>query len=120
MAIEKEEIERLAKDKDDQIRIIEENVLSIQSLLIGKHFSGKAKNVKDGQILTEKLLDSFDSKQIWKVVTKNQQTMSSIESLKNEFDAEINEILLNFKEKVDKVQSGDDLLPGVLKMVKVL
>ena len=88
-------------------------------MLIGKHFSGKAKNVKDGQILTEKLLDSFDSKQIWKVVTKNQQTMSSIESLKNEFDAEINEILLNFKEKVDKVQSGDDLLPGVLKMVKV-
>ena len=45
--------------------------------------------------------------------------MTSIENLKNEFDAEINEILLMFKEKVDKVQSGDDLLPGVLKMVKV-
>ena len=45
--------------------------------------------------------------------------MSSIENLKNEFDAEINEILLKFSEKVDKVQSGDDLLPGVLKMVKV-
>ena len=120
LAIEKEEIERLAKDKDDQIRIIEENIFKrLKSLLIGKHFSGKAKNIKDGQILTEKLLDSFDNKQIWKVVTKNQQTMSSIESLKNEFDAEINEILLNFKEKVDKVQSGDDLLPGVLKMVKV-
>ena len=44
--------------------------------------------------------------------------MSSIESLKNEFDAEINQILLNFKEKVDKVQSGDDLLRGI-KMVKV-
>ena len=45
--------------------------------------------------------------------------MTSIENLKNEFDKEINEILLMFKEKVDKVQSGDDLLPGVLKMVKV-
>ena len=44
--------------------------------------------------------------------------MTSIENLKNEFDTEINEILLMFKEKVDKVQSGDDLLPGVLKMVK--
>ena len=120
LAIEKEEIERLAKDKDDQIRIIEENIFKrLKSLLVGKHFSGKAKGVKDGQILTEKILDSFDNKQIWKIATKNQQTMTSIESLKNEFDAEINEILLNFKEKVDKVQSGDDLLPGVLKMVKV-
>ena len=120
LAIEKEEIERLAKDKDDQIRIIEENIFKrLKSLLLGKHFSGKAKGIKDGQILTEKILDLFDNKQIWKVATKNQQTMSSIESLKNEFDAEINEILLNFKEKVDKVQSGDDLLPGVLKMVKV-
>ncbi len=120
LAIEKEEIERLAKDKDDQIRIIEENIFKrLKSLLVGKHFSGKAKGVKDGQVLTEKILDSFDNKQIWKIATKNQQTMTSIESLKNEFDAEINEILLNFKEKVDKVQSGDDLLPGVLKMVKV-
>ena len=53
-----------------------------------------------------------------KLALRIQQTMTSIENLKNEFD-EINEILLMFKEKVDKVQSGDDLLPGVLKMVKV-
>ena len=120
LAIEKEEIERLAKDKDDQIRIIEENIFKrLKSLLIGKHFSGKAKDMKDGQVLTEKILDTFDKKQIWKIGTKNQQTMTSIENLKNEFDTEINEILLMFKEKVDKVQSGDDLLPGVLKMVKV-
>ncbi|MEC8099878.1 MAG: DNA-directed RNA polymerase subunit beta [Pseudomonadota bacterium] len=120
LAIEKEEIERLAKDKDDQIRIIEENVFKrLKSLLIGKHFSGKVKDLKDGQVLTEKILDAFDKKQIWKIGTKNQQTMTSIENLKNEFDAEINEILIMFKEKVDKVQSGDDLLPGVLKMVKV-
>ena len=120
LAIEKEEIERLAKDKDDQIRIIEENIFKrLKSLLIGKHFSGKLKGVNEGQVLTEKILDSFDKKQIWKIGTKNQQTMTDIENLKNEFDAEMNEILLMFKEKVDKVQSGDDLLPGVLKMVKV-
>ena len=120
LAIEKEEIERLAKDKDDQIRIIEENIFKrLKSLLIGKHFSGKLKGVNEGQVLTEKILDSFDKKQIWKIGTKNQQTMTDIENLKNEFDTEMNEILLMFKEKVDKVQSGDDLLPGVLKMVKV-
>ena len=45
--------------------------------------------------------------------------MTDIESLKSEYDIEINEISRMFDEKVDKVQSGDDLLPGVLKMVKV-
>ena len=72
----------MAKDKDDQIRIIEENIFKrLKSLLVGKYFSGKAKGIKDGQILTEKILDLFDNKQIWKVAM-NQQTMSSIESLK--------------------------------------
>ena len=45
--------------------------------------------------------------------------MTDMENLKSEYDAEINEISRMFNEKVDKVQSGDDLLPGVLKMVKV-
>ena len=55
LAIEKEEIERLAKDKDDQIRIIEENIFKrLKSLLIGKAFFRKAKGVKDGQILPKK------------------------------------------------------------------
>ena len=120
LAIEKEEIDRLAKDRDDQIRIIEENTYQrLKSLLLGKHFSGTNKKIKDGQVITEKLLSDLDKKQIWKISTKNQQTMSSIEELKAEFDGEIDEISLRFKEKVDKVQSGDDLLPGVLKMVKV-
>ncbi len=120
LAIEKEEIDRLAKDRDDQIRIIEENTYQrLKSLLIGKHYSGSNKSIKDGQVITEKLLSAMDNKQIWKVATKNQQTMSNIEELKTEFDGEIEEITLRFKEKVDKVQSGDDLLPGVLKMVKV-
>ncbi len=121
LAIEKEEIERLAKDRDDQIRIIEENIHQrLKSLLVGKHaMKGVQKNIKEGQVITEKLIDSLSKKDLWKLSTKNQQTMSSIENLKAEYDAEIEEITLLFKEKVDKVQSGDDLLPGVLKMVKV-
>ena len=120
LAIEKEEIDRLAKDRDDQIKIIEENTYQrLKSLLIGKHFSGNQKKIKDGQVITEKLLSELDKKQIWKISTKNQQIMTSLEGLKSEFDSEIDEISLVFNEKVDKVQSGDDLLPGVLKMVKV-
>ncbi len=120
LAIEKEEIDRLAKDRDDQIRIIEENINQrLKSLLVGKHASKSQKGLKDGQTITEKFMDSLSNKDLWKLSTKNQQTMTSIEELKSEYDSEIEEITLRFKEKVDKVQSGDDLLPGVLKMVKV-
>ena len=50
---------------------------------------------------------------------KKPKNYGKYRKLKNEYDAEMKEISLMFSEKVDKVQSGDDLLPGVLKMVKV-
>ena len=77
------------------------------------------KGLKEGQIISEKIFSDIEKKDLWKITTKNQKTMASIENLKNEYDAEMKEISLMFSEKVDKVQSGDDLLPGVLKMVKV-
>ena len=45
--------------------------------------------------------------------------MADIETLKKEFDHEIKRHQIRFEEKVDKIQDGDELLPGVLKMVKV-
>ena len=120
LAIEQDEISRLKKDRDDQIRIIEENIYQrLKSLLVGKQSTGNFKGLKEGQVITEKFIDTVEKKLAWKISTKNQQTMSSIESLKSEFDSEVAEISLRFEEKKDKVQSGDDLLPGVLKMVKV-
>ena len=77
------------------------------------------KGLKEGQIISEKIFGEIEKKDLWKITTKNQKTMASVENLKNEYDAEMKEISLMFSEKVDKVQSGDDLLPGVLKMVKV-
>ena len=120
LAIEKEEIDRLAKDRDDQIRIIEENIHQrLKGLLVGKQAIKAQKGIKAGQPITEKSFNDINKKDLWKITTKNQKTMDSIENLKNEYDAEMKEISLMFSEKVDKVQSGDDLLPGVLKMVKV-
>ena len=120
LAIEKDEIERLAKDRDDQIRIIEANIHQrLKGLLVGKQSLKSQKGIKEGQIISEKIFSELEKKDLWKITTKNQKTMASIENLKNEYDAEMKEISLMFSEKVDKVQSGDDLLPGVLKMVKV-
>ncbi|MAJ24057.1 MAG: DNA-directed RNA polymerase subunit beta [Rickettsiales bacterium] len=120
LAIEKEEIERLAKDRDDQIRIIEENIHQrLKSLLVGKQVAKSQKGIKTGQTITEKFMDEMNKSDQWKLTVKNQKNMDELENLKTEYDAEMKEISLMFSEKVDKVQSGDDLLPGVLKMVKV-
>ena len=78
------------------------------------------KGLKEGQIISEKIFDEIEKKRsLENNYKKIKKTIASIENLKNEYDAEMKEISLMFSEKVDKVQSGDDLLPGVLKMVKV-
>ena len=57
--------------------------------------------------------------QSWQFIIANKKVMSEIEILKNEFDNEIKRLQIKFEEKVEKIQDGDELLPGVLKMVKV-
>ena len=120
LAIEREEINRLESDRDSQKNIIEENTYErLRGFLLGKHAMSGPKGVEEGQVLTEKSLEEIKLTELWKITTKNQQTMKGIEDLKEELDGEIKELSDRFNEKVAKVQSGDDLLPGVLKMVKV-
>ena len=61
LAIEKEEIERLAKDRDDQIRIIEANIHQrLKGLLLGKQSLKSQKGLKEGQIISEKTFSEID------------------------------------------------------------
>ena len=69
--------------------------------------------------ITEKDFDSLASSQWRKIVVKDETVMSNMEELLNAFDARVEKVQKHFDDKVEKVQRGDDLLPGVLKMVKV-
>ena len=121
MAIERAEIEALAKDRDDELGILERNIYGrLQELLIGKTAVSGPKGVSDGTKITESLLDGFSSRKAWwQIALKNEKTMSEVELLKKQFDEATGQVQSRFSNKVEKLQRGDELPPGVMKMVKI-
>jgi DNA-directed RNA polymerase subunit beta len=120
MAIERSEIERLAKDRDDERAIQERSFLNrLQEKLIGHPAAGGFKGIKSGTELTTEVLAEH-SRGSWRnIVVSNDAVMAEIETLKREFDAAVAKITARFDSKVEKLQRGDELPPGVMKMVKV-
>jgi DNA-directed RNA polymerase subunit beta len=120
MAIERAEIERLAKDRDDEKSIQERSFHSrLRERLLNRKASGGFKGVKSGTVITDEVLDQF-AKATWRQIgVSDDAAMGEIEALKREFDAAIERLQKRFESKVDKLQRGDELPPGVMKMVKV-
>ena len=120
MSIEQEEISQLAKDRDDEIAIIRKSFEDrLQSMLTGRVVVDAPKGISKNTTLTKDVLAGIPSSQWRKIVVKDEDVMVKIEELINAFDARVEKIQKHFDNKVEKVQRGDDLLPGVLKMVKV-
>ncbi|MFO0388697.1 MAG: DNA-directed RNA polymerase subunit beta [Alphaproteobacteria bacterium] len=120
LSIEKAEIERLAKDRDDERGIIERFVYGrMKELLLGKKASAGPKGFKPGAELCEETFGQYGKGQWWQFAVKDDKVMSQVEQLKKQLDSAVSRINHKFEEKVGKVQAGDDLMPGVLKMVKV-
>ncbi|MCK9994548.1 MAG: DNA-directed RNA polymerase subunit beta, partial [Alphaproteobacteria bacterium] len=121
MAIERAEIEALAKDRDDELAILERNIYGrLSELLVGKQASGGPKGMADGTKITEALLEGLPSrKSWWQIALKNEKAMSEAETLKKQFDDSTGAVQARFENKVEKLQRGDELPPGVMKMVKI-
>ncbi len=120
MAIERAEIERLAKDRDDEKAIQERSFHSrLRERLLNRKASGGFKGVKAGTVITDEVLDQF-AKATWRQIgVQDDAAMAEIEALKREFDAAVERLQKRFESKVEKLQRGDELPPGVMKMVKV-
>ena len=120
LAIERDEIERLAKDRDDEMEILERNTYArLHQFLMGKTASGGPKAIKADTRITESLLADLSRGQWWQITLSNQKAMDEIEQLNKQFDLARKELEDRFDNKLDKLQRGDELLPGVMKMVKV-
>jgi DNA-directed RNA polymerase subunit beta len=120
LAIERDEIERLAKDRDDELAILERNTYGrLKDFLIGKTASGGAKGIKDGTRITDAVLAELSHGQWWQITLSNEKAQTEIEQLKKQFDDAHKALDARFDGKVDKLQRGDELPPGVMKMVKV-
>ena len=120
LAIERAEIERLAKDRDDERAILERSFLTrLKALLLNRKAVGGPKSLKAGTRLTEGVLSGFTAGQCAQIVISNDRVMKDVESLKAHFEESIAGLQQRFDNKVEKLQRGDDLSPGVMKMVKV-
>ncbi|GJL97324.1 MAG: DNA-directed RNA polymerase subunit beta [Hyphobacterium sp.] len=119
ISIEREEIERLGKDRDDELTILERNIYSrLGDLLVGSKATSGPKGFKKGEITAEALEEQPQS-QWWKIAVGDEKAMGEVEALKKQYDDSKARLDRRFEDKVDKLQRGDEMPPGVMKMVKV-
>lgn len=119
LAIERAEIDRLGKDRDDEFAILNRNISGrLKELLIGKVALSGPKGLSRGEITVEGL-SQVASGLWWQIALEDEKAMGELESLRRLFDENRKRLDRRFEDKVDKLQRGDELPPGVMKMVKV-
>jgi DNA-directed RNA polymerase subunit beta len=120
MSIEREEIERLAKDRDDELQILDRNVYGrMRGILDGKEVARGPKGMRKGTLITEEALSDIPRSQWWEIALKDEGTMANIEAIRRQYDDAKKRLEQRFVDKIDKLKRGDELPPGVMKMVKV-
>ncbi len=119
-AIERQDIERLAKDRDDERIIIERAYNNkLDELLNGQTLTSDFKDFKKGHKINEEFINSLNKSEWSKLEVGSEKKQKQLELLSDHFDNALNNLELDFSDKVEKLQSGDELLPGVMKMIKV-
>ena len=120
LQIEREEVERLARDRDDEMAILDRNTYArLKEMLLGKVAVKGPKGVKPKSKITEELLESLSKGQWWQLALADEKDAANIEALNAQYEAQKRALEHRFEDKVEKVRRGDDLPPGVMKMVKV-
>ncbi len=119
-AIEAEALARIRKDLNDTYRIFEDDAFSrLERLLVGKTADGGPKGLKAGQAITEEYLRALPREQWFDVRVRDEEATRQLEKVKAQLKAQREAFDRKYEEKKAKITAGDDLAPGVLKMVKV-
>ncbi len=120
LAIERQEIERLAKDRDDEKAILERSFTErLKERLLNQTVVSGPKGLAAGKRISDSLLAEYTPGQWRQIVVKNEQVNDELEQLKKQYDESTDLLQKRFEDKVEKLQRGDELPPGVMKMVKV-
>jgi DNA-directed RNA polymerase subunit beta len=118
--IEREEVERLARDRDDELAILERNIYSrLKTLVMGKVAVKGPKGMRAGATIDDELLGTLSRGQWWQLALEAESEAKDVEALHDQYEAQKRALDNRFDDKVEKVRRGDDLPPGVMKMVKV-
>ncbi len=120
LAIEREEIERLTKDREDERAILNRATYNrLREMLVGQVSSAAPKGVKKGDAITEELLEEVEKHLWWKFAVEDDAVQADLEAVKVQYDEAVTRITEKFDDRREKLERGDELAPGVLKMVKV-
>ena len=120
LSIEKSELESVRKDLDDTLRILEEDIYErVERMLTGKMAQGGPNKLKSGSKITKAYLEEVPREQWFEIRLKNDDANEQLAEGVRAPQAQREEFDRRFDEKKAKITAGDDLAPGVLKMVKV-
>ena len=118
--IEQEEIKRYRKDLDDQLKILEEDIFArVAKLLIGKVAQSGPGQLRAGTEITQVYLNGLKHSEWLKIRMKDEDINLQLETVVAQVEQQRKDFDEKFEVKRKKITMGDDLAPGVLKMVKV-
>jgi DNA-directed RNA polymerase subunit beta len=119
-AIQAEEIERLAKDREDERGILNRATFNrLRDMLLGQIAAAAPKGLKKGIEIDEQVLADVERHEWWKFAVADDGRQAQLEAVKAQYDATVKAIQDKFEDRRAKLEAGDELAPGVLKMVKV-
>jgi DNA-directed RNA polymerase subunit beta len=120
LSIERSEMAGVRKDLDDQRRILEEDLfLRVEKMLVGKLADGGPAGLKAGAKITKSYLTDLPREKWFEIRLRNDEANHDLERIAERLKAQHEDFERRFDEKKQKITAGDDLAPGVLKMVKV-
>ncbi|MDT4330031.1 DNA-directed RNA polymerase subunit beta [Methylomonas sp. MED-D] len=120
LEIEEAEIKRYRKDLDDQLKIVEHDIFArVKAMLVGKKAEKGPNGLKKGEDIVREYLDSLVPSELMKIKTQDEDINVQLETIAEHIEQQRKEFDERFEQKKKKITMGDDLAPGVLKMVKV-
>ena len=120
ITIERAEIESVQEDKKVEEEILERSIKQrLSSILNGTKINKKIKDVEANTILSDENINNLPVSDLFKISVEAQDKQSSLSQIKDQYNSAKQDIQDRFEDKVLKIRQGDDLLPSVMKMVKV-
>ena len=120
ISIENHQIEMIARDREDELKILEKSFGNhLRELLTGKTYISGSLDLKKNSSITFDQIESLSLTDLLKINISEEKSNKEIELLVKNYENQLGNINQKFENKIDKIQSGDELLPGVLKLIKV-
>ncbi|CTQ32816.1 DNA-directed RNA polymerase subunit beta [Jannaschia rubra] len=120
LQIERELVERLARDRDDEREILDRNIYArLKGMIDGQKAVKGPKGFKANSVVDDASLAPLSHGQWWQIALEDEEAAKQVEALNEQYEIQKRALEARFEDKVEKVRRGDDLPPGVMKMVKV-